>query len=711
MSVEEDKVHIRQPGVAQPDITTARLSRRSVLRTGAAVGVTALLGITTEPAAAEHRLETPSGSLGHLEPQAGTWMTWVLTSGRALRLAPPPGTLATRDEIKQLTELASQRDAAALDSISYWDAGAPGYRWNQIAIAEGLKEGILLYAYRMLALLNVAIYDATIAAWDTKYTYRRPRPSEVNPALTTVLPNPRNPSYPCEHAVAAGAAAAVLAYLFPKNAQFFADRAAEAARSRLLAGVQYPSDSVAGLELGRKVAEQVIARARTDGSDAPWTGTVPVGPGLWQGEPALPMMGTWKTWALSSGSQLRPPPPPAYDSPQRAAELAEVKNYRRDANPGTELSFWPEDPAGRPAPDSGPFSSNQVVFYYAPVLHLRWFPELSEKLAEYRLDTNPPQAARAYALVSIAGYDATVACWEAKFFYWTGRPIHFDPTITTVLPTYPIPDYPSGHATTLGGTSAVLAALFPRDAAFFNSRAVENAASRMWAGIHFRSACETGLALGQAVGRLVIERAKSGGTAPARSLPETGVEGAPQFFPETGYTLGGEFLSYWQTHGGLRIFGYPIDSERLVDGRVVQWFERNRLELNPENPAPYKVLLGRLGAEALERQGRDWWTFPKADPAAPHYFAETGHAIAPQFWDYWRSHGLEFGDRGVSFRESLALFGYPLSEPIIETNADGGTVLTQWFERARFEYHPNNPAAYRVLLGRLGAELKAPTAR
>jgi membrane-associated phospholipid phosphatase len=138
-------------------------------------------------------------------------------------------------------------------------------------------------------------------------------------------------------------------------------------------------------------------------------------------------------------------------------------------------------------------------------------PELNQKLFEYRLGQNPPRAARAYVLVSIAGYDATVACWDSKFTYWTARPDQFDPSITTVLPTYPIPDYPSGHATTLAGTAEVLAYLFPSNAQFFRSRAEENAASRIWAGIHFRSATEGGLRLGRSVGQLVIARAERDG--------------------------------------------------------------------------------------------------------------------------------------------------------------------------------------------------------
>src|SRR5207248_3059652 len=98
-----------------------------------------------------------------------------------------------------------------------------------------------------------AIYDSIIAAWDSKYTHNRPRPSELDSSLTTAIPNPQSPSYPSEYAVAAGAASTVLAYLFPDDADLLTQQAQAAMQSRLIAGVEYPSDAQAGLELGQKV--------------------------------------------------------------------------------------------------------------------------------------------------------------------------------------------------------------------------------------------------------------------------------------------------------------------------------------------------------------------------------------------------------------------------------------------------------------------------
>jgi hypothetical protein len=175
----------------------------------------------------------------------------------------------------------------------------------------------------------------------------------------------------------------------------------------------------------------------------------------------------------------------------------------------------------------------------------------------------------------------------------------------------------------------------------------------------------------------------------------------------------GRFASYWRDGGGLAVFGLPLSpskKEQVGDQSYhVQYFERARFELHPELQRPYDVLLGRIGVDRLAAHGRDWTTFPKADPGTPHYFPETGHAIAPQFWGFWSTHGIEFdgNKNAISLPEAIALFGLPVSEAQMEYAEDGNMYLTQWFERARFEYHPQNQPPYDVLLGRLGAELVA----
>jgi polysaccharide biosynthesis protein PslG len=186
-------------------------------------------------------------------------------------------------------------------------------------------------------------------------------------------------------------------------------------------------------------------------------------------------------------------------------------------------------------------------------------------------------------------------------------------------------------------------------------------------------------------------------------------------FPETGFCIAGRIRSFWEGNGGLPVFGYPTTPQReeLIEGRPyqVQWFERNRLELHPENQAPYDVLLGRLGAARLEQQGRDWMGFPTSTPAAGcRFFVETRHNACGAILAAWRKNGLEFDGRaGKSEAENLALFGLPLGDPQVET-LEGKPYTVQWFERARFELHPENQPPYDVLLGLLGNETRAAAA-
>jgi hypothetical protein len=121
------------------------------------------------------------------------------------------------------------------------------------------------------------------------------------------------------------------------------------------------------------------------------------------------------------------------------------------------------------------------------------------------------------------------------------------------------------------------------------------------------------------------------------------------------------------------------------------------------------VLLGRIGAERLTQQGRGPETFPASEAQAGcQFIAETKQNVCGAFWTAWQGHGLDLdGRRANSAAESLALFGLPLSGELTET-LEGKEYKVQYFERARFELHPEI-GADAVLFGRLGAEVHAAT--
>jgi PAP2 superfamily protein len=294
-----------------------RTQRHEMMR--GMVGVL-LIELLVTTALGQELVSRQAGASHQEELQGGTWKPWVLTSASQFRPPPPPMASTTRAEIKTLQALMLERDSAALDRINFWDVGGPVYRWNEITTDQITKHKLSPpHSARARALVNVAIYDAIIAAWEAKYTYWRPRPGVDNPQVATLGVNPHSPSYPSEHAVVAGASAAVLAYLFPNAAKLFDDLAQESGKSRLLAGVHYPSDVTAGFALGRAVASLVLERARSDGSNATWTGTVPIGPHYWRGtEPLVPIGGPG---GATPGSRSR-------------ADQAQGGRHRGGAGPG-----------------------------------------------------------------------------------------------------------------------------------------------------------------------------------------------------------------------------------------------------------------------------------------------------------------------------------------------------------------------------------------
>jgi hypothetical protein len=173
--------------------------------------------------------------------------------------------------------------------------------------------------------------------------------------------------------------------------------------------------------------------------------------------------------------------------------------------------------------------------------------------------------------------------------------------------------------------------------------------------------------------------------------------------------IGPEFRVFHSEAGGIHVFGYALSPRVIENGRVAQYFERQRFESHSENNPPYDVLLGRLGAKEAARRGlTETEAFrplaPGKDPD-PNclFFEQTGHQVCTGFKLHWKKHGLNLGDNGVSPRESIALFGYPISREF--TDPDTG-LTTQYFERARFEYHEEHKGTpYEVLLGRIGSPM------
>lgn len=172
-----------------------------------------------------------------------------------------------------------------------------------------------------------------------------------------------------------------------------------------------------------------------------------------------------------------------------------------------------------------------------------------------------------------------------------------------------------------------------------------------------------------------------------------------RFFAETHHALCNGFLAYWQQHGGIALSGMPISEEfqeRGEDGtmRTVQYLERARYEYHPEfKGTPYEVELGLLARETTATRINEPPFAPSSAESAlvgARFFAETRHTLADPFMTYWDANG------------GLPIFGFPISEPFREQNADTGqTYLVQYFERYRLEFHPDSNA---VEVGRLGVQ-------
>jgi membrane-associated phospholipid phosphatase len=304
---------------------------------------------------------------------------------------------------------------------------------------------------RVLTYLSLAQYNAIIAAEDSK------------------TPGP----HPSARGAAAGASVVVLKDFFPDQAESLEDQIAAQAGEKNQA-------FAAGEAIGRAVGEEVVAYAHSDNTGVLPPPPVPVGPGFWTSTAPLPGLFGTRPLALTSPDQFRPPPPPAFGSPAFLNALARIRLLSDTRTPGQlgQAQFWNTRVAG---------FQNEIA---------------SELIVSHRRSER--NAARILALANMAGFDALIGCWDAKFAYWYIRPSQADPAITLPIGLPNHPSFPSAHSCVTAAYSEILGHFFRDERPRLAANVKAAGRSRMYAGIHYRFDIMAGQVLGRKVAQYVL---------------------------------------------------------------------------------------------------------------------------------------------------------------------------------------------------------------
>jgi PAP2 superfamily len=372
-------------------------------------------------------------------------------------------------------------------------AGPPNMvlTWNQTFLSAIVAANVPPpAANRLGAVVQSAVFDA-VNGIEKRYT-----PIHV-PAT--------GPDDASPQAAAAAAAHEALVKLFPTLAP-----ALDAQLAASLQTIADDEDAQAvdqGVAWGTAVADKVIAWRATDGFSAtPPTYVFDTAPGKWRSTPGGPggpprfrTLATTTPFALTSPSQFRPAGPPALDSARYAQDVAEVQTM--GAANSTQRTAY---------------QTQTAVFWGVGDTPVAMWDRVADGLAAEH-HYNLMKSARLLALLNMSIADAVIAVFEAKNFYNSWRPITAinltsDPSWTPLLVNPYFQEYPSAHSGTSSAAGAVLASAFGEDTTFtvtslglpgvqrtytsFSSAVAEVGDARVFAGIHFRSACDDAIALG-----------------------------------------------------------------------------------------------------------------------------------------------------------------------------------------------------------------------
>jgi membrane-associated phospholipid phosphatase len=336
-------------------------------------------------------------------------------------------------------------------------------RWNQratILLTQRPPSNGQAAASRMLTYLSIAQYRASLAA------------------------ETATPRLPIAAAVA-GAASVVLENFFPLDT---ASIEAMLASDLVIPGSPGEKSKAvaAGEALGRSVGTTVVALAASDNYLKVPVGTPLLGAGYWvsNGTAIVPSLHGTRPFFLTSASQLRASAPPVFGSAAFMAALAEVRTLSDARTPGQlEIArFWNTS--------TGPFTAGALNLIADSLIRV------------YRKTER--EAARILAFANAAAFDAQIACWDSKLFYWYIRPSQADPLITLPIGLPNHPSYPSGHSCITAAIVTVLMDAFPGEAAKLQAVITRAGLSRMYGGIHYRFDIDAGREIGRGAAALAL---------------------------------------------------------------------------------------------------------------------------------------------------------------------------------------------------------------